>query len=93
MLYQYYVVEIQRDANGNYGHMVYYEYDEDKVKAQRKGESKYYAVLSAAAVSGLPCHAAILFDSEGNPLMNKCYKNEIPQNTTEPETTGGEESE
>lgn len=89
-MYQLYVIEIQRYADGSYGHLVHYVYDENKYKAQCKGESKYYEVLSAAAVSELPSHAAILFDSEGVPLMHKCYKHssqqeESGQTTQEPE--------
>lgn len=70
---QFYIVEIQQYQSGEFGHIVHYAYDEDANKAQLKAESKYYEVLSAAAVSELPSHAAILFSSEGFPMMNKCY--------------------
>lgn len=73
-MYKFYVVEIQRFPNGEYGHIVHEEQDADEETAKNKGESKYYAVLSAAAISTQPSHAAILFDEEGNPLLNKCYK-------------------
>ena len=75
---QFYIVEIQQYANLEYGHIVHFAYDADPTKAQLKAEAKYYEVLAAAAVSELPSHAAILFTAEGFPLMNKCYKHDVP---------------
>jgi hypothetical protein len=87
MVYQYYVVEIQQYQDGTYGHIVHYAYDEDPDKARMKGESKYYEVLSAAAISELPSHAAILFSAEGFPIDHKCYKHTTNvAETAEPET-------
>lgn len=74
---QYYIVEIQQYANGDFGHIVHFAWDEDPNKARLKGESKYYEVLSAAAVSELPTHSAILFTTEGFPVMHQCYKHEV----------------
>lgn len=71
---QFYVVEIQQYENGEFGHIVHYAYDDDPDKARLKGESKYHEVLAAAAVSELPSHAAIMFSTEGFPLMHQCYK-------------------
>lgn len=76
MVYQYYVVEIQKYANGEYGHLVHYVYDANQDKARLKGESKYHEVLAAAAVSELPSHAAIMFSTEGFPIMHQCYTHE-----------------
>lgn len=73
MVYQYYVVEIQQYANGEYGHLVHFAYDENDNTARLKCESKFYEVLAAAAVSELPKHSAIMFDSSGVPQMHKCY--------------------
>ena len=73
-MYQYYVVEIQQYANGEYGHLVHYVYDEDNEQARLKGESKYHEVLAAAAVSNLPTHSAIMFSTDGFPLMHECYR-------------------
>lgn len=89
-MYQYYIVEIQQYKSGEFGHLVHYAYDEDQNKARLKGESKYYEVLSAAAVSDLPSHAAIMFSTEGFPLMNQCYKHEPEPEPEEPETAPGE---
>lgn len=73
MVYQYYVVEIQQYENGEYGHQVHFAYDEDDTKARLKCEAKFYEVLAAAAVSDLPKHSAIMFDSSGVPQMHKSY--------------------
>ena len=73
---QLYVVEIKKNANGEFEHNVNWVWDEDPDKARLKGESKYFEILSQAAVSTLAEHAAILFTSEGFPLMHQCYKHE-----------------
>lgn len=86
-LYQFYIMEIQQYQDGSYGDIKHFAYDEDPDKARLKAESKYYQVLSAAAVSNLPSHAAILFSSEGFPIMNHCYKHDAvpePEETVEP---------
>ena len=83
---QFYVVEIQKYQDGTYGDIKHFAYDEDPDIARLKGESKYYEVLSAAAVSNLPEHAAIMFSSEGFPIMHQCYKHEVtPEPTPEAE--------
>ena len=71
---QFYVLEIQQYANGEYGHIVHFAYDIDPNKARLKGESKYHGVLEAAAISELPSHAAILVGADGFPLMHQCYR-------------------
>ena len=48
---QFYVVEIQQYANGEFGHLVHYAFDADPDKARLKGEAKYHEVLAAAAWS------------------------------------------
>lgn len=70
---QYYVLELQHYANGEYGHLVHIANDSDPRMARLKAESKYHEVLAAAAVSELPTHAAILVNSEGFPIMHDCY--------------------
>lgn len=73
---QLYIVEVKKNANQEFEHNVFWVYDEDPDKARLKGESKYYEVLSAAAISDVAEHSAILFTSEGFPLMHQCYKHE-----------------
>lgn len=88
---QYYIMELQKYVDGSYGDIKHIAYDEDPTKARLKGESKFYEILSAAAISEIPVHAAIMFTSEGVPIMNQRYVHAVPQ--VEPETTdeSGEE--
>ena len=72
-MYQYYIIEIQKHANGEYGHLVHWAFDADADRARMKAESKYHEVLAAAAVSELPQHAAALLASDGTELMRQCY--------------------
>lgn len=78
-MYQFYIIEIQKNANGDFGHNVFWEYDASEEKARLKAESKYYTVLAAAAISELPEHACILFSSDGTPMMNQCYKHTVEE--------------
>lgn len=75
-MYQYYIIEIQKNANGEYGHIVHFAYDENEKQARLKADSKYYEVLSAAAVSSMLTHAATLVSSQGEPLMHMYYDHE-----------------
>lgn len=75
MVTQFYVVEIQQDTPGNYAHLVHYVWDEDPDLAQRKAESKYHEVMMAAALSNTMTHSAILFSTEGYPMMHGFYHN------------------
>lgn len=86
---QYYIIEIQQYANGEYGHIVHFAYDADASKARLKAESKYHEVLAAAAVSELQSHSATLLTADGRSIMNQCYKHPIvvpePEPVVEPE--------
>lgn len=97
---QYYILEIQQYASGEYGHIVHYAFDEDPTKARLKAESKYHEVLAAAAVSELPSHAAVLIATNGNKVMNQCYLHPVvtpepepEEEPTEPETEPTEPTE
>ena len=81
---QYYVIELQKYVDGSYGDIKHVTWDEDPTKARLKAESKFYEVLSAAAVSELPVHAAIMFTSEGVPIMNQRYVHAVAQEEVEP---------
>ena len=92
---QYYIIEIQQYANGEYGHQVHFAYDEDASKARLKAESKYHEVLAAAAISELQSHAATLLTADGRAIMNQCYKHALPveeEPTPEEEVTPNEEA-
>lgn len=72
-MYQFYTAEIMKDANGEFAHDIKWHWDEDPEKARLKGESKFHEICSRAAVSDYAEHAAILFASTGNRIMDKCY--------------------
>lgn len=75
-MFQFYVMEIQQYQSGEYGDIKHFAYDEDLNIARNKARSKYHEVLAAAAVSDCLTHSAILFSSEGVPLLHQCYKHE-----------------
>lgn len=49
-----------------------------------QAESKYHQILTAAAVSTVPKHGAIMLTDEGERLKNECYLH-LPVPTPEPE--------
>lgn len=83
---QYYIIELQTYVDGSYGDIKHVVWDEDPTKARLKAESKFYEVLSAAAVSELPVHAAIMFTSDGVPVTHQKYAHIIAQNETKKKT-------
>lgn len=82
-MYQYYVMEIQKYANGEYGNLTHFAYDEDVDTARLKGEAKYHEVLASAAVSALPTHGAILMSSECQPILYQCYHHKVAEPAAE----------
>ena len=72
-MYQYYTVEVKKTQSGEFEHDVRWHYDENQEKARLKGEAKFHEILARAAVSDYAEHAAILFASTGNRIMDKCY--------------------
>lgn len=75
---QFYIVEIQQARNGEFAHIVHWAWDKDPDVARQKAESTYHSVLAAAAVSDTMSHAAILFSTDGFPVLNQCYKHVAP---------------
>ena len=73
-MYQFYTAEIRKNQSGEFEHDINYFWDENETKAQLKGEAKFHEILSRAAVSDYAEHAAILFSSRGNRIMDKCYR-------------------
>ena len=94
-LAQYYIIEIQQYPNGEYGHIVHYAWDENPDKARLKAEAKYHEILSYAAVSETKKHSAVILSDESFPVMNQCYKHDIPAPAPalEPEPESEPESE
>lgn len=74
---KYVVIEIQTYTDGSVGNLV--TAHDDRLQA----ESAYHGVLSAAAVSQLPCHAAAIMQSDGTLIDSYSYEHEV-------ETEGGE---
>lgn len=62
----YLVVEIQT-SDGKIS-TLNYQFD-----ALNLAEQKYYAILSAAAVSSLDVHAAMIMDNRGTVIKNEFY--------------------
>ena len=65
---KYIVTEIQT-FDGNQVAMLNYDFDDRNL-----ADSKFYLVMSAAAVSALPCHAVVLITNEGQLLNRGMYK-------------------
>lgn len=72
-MYQYYTVEISKNTAGEFEHSVLWHYAETDEAARLKGESKFYEIMSRAAVSEFAEHGAILFSSRCKRIMDKCY--------------------
>lgn len=86
-MFQDYVIEIVKNAEGQYSHNVYWTFDETADKARRKAESKAYELLALAALSETMVHSVTVLSDEGFNVMNKCYKN-IAKPQPEPENNG-----
>lgn len=67
---KYLVIEIQTNTDGTVGNLVY-SYDD-----RNQAESKYHAVLAAAAISALPMHTCDLIQADGILLARQCYVHE-----------------
>lgn len=74
MVYQFYVVEITQDANGEIAHNVTWHWDEDADKAQVKAEAKFHEVFADEGNFTGMMHSAILFSIEGFPIRHEVYK-------------------
>lgn len=88
MIYQYYIFEVKRFANGELEHAVDWAYDEDPGTARLKGESKYHAKMSEAALSDTATHSVVLLGVEGQKILSGCYYHNVnsEQITDDPNT-------
>lgn len=50
----------------------------DQYADKNQAESKFHTVLSAAAVSAVPVHSAVLMTDDGIWLRSECYKHPAP---------------
>lgn len=74
MEYKYAIVELQTAANGTVSSLItakddYYE-----------AESAYHITLASAALSGLPVHAAVMLDNQGNVIHSQAFVREVEEN-------------
>lgn len=63
----YIVIELQTMSDGKVANIV------TQHTSEAEAQSKYHSVLAAAAVSDLPCHAAVLITNEGVVLEDRHY--------------------
>lgn len=63
----YIVMEIQKNSEGQVATLV------NTYESHAQAEQKYHTVLAAAAVSGLPGHAAVMMLDDGYCLKRECY--------------------
>lgn len=72
-MYQYAVVDMRRAVDNTLTHNVYWFSDVDDETARRQAESKYYEILSDAAVSPAAQWSASVIAPEGYCLWYRCY--------------------
>lgn len=63
----YLVIEIQKMNNGQISHLV------TTHKERSEADQKYHAVLSAAAVSNVDVHSAVMLDDTGERIKGESY--------------------
>lgn len=61
------VIEIQTASDGTTS-VLHFTYD-----SENQAWSKFYTILSFAAVSEITCHAAVILDNQGSVLGNMQY--------------------
>ena len=71
------VIEIQTNAAGAVATLTW-QYDN-----LNAAEAKYHSVLSAAAVSALPCHAAVVMTNAGRVVKSEFYRHEEEEQIAE----------
>ena len=67
----YIVIELQTNADGSVSNLVW------AFSSKEQAFSKYHAVLSAAAVSALPVHAAVILDNKGLQIVAQAFEHEV----------------
>lgn len=68
----YIILEIQTFANGQVALLPAITKEN-----RQEAESVYHSILSAAAVSALPMHAAVIMTNEGKVIMQQAYTHEV----------------
>ncbi len=70
----YIVLELQTSNDGTIGNII------TKHDTLQEAESKYYAILSAAALSDVPVHSAVILDNTGMSYGQRAYRHEEEPN-------------
>lgn len=70
----YIVIELQTNPNGTVGNIV------SAYPTQDEAFSKYHNILSYAAVSALPVHAAVILDNHGQQIAAQYFEHEVTPN-------------
>lgn len=78
-MYQYAVVDMRREADNTLTHNVYWFSNIFDETARRQAESKYYELLSDAAVSDAAKWSVSVVAPDGYCLWYRCYETD---NTT-----------
>ena len=66
----YVVVEMQKGQNGKIATIV------TAHETLNEAESKFFAIMSAAAISSVPQHGAFILHADGNVSRNEVYNHE-----------------
>ena len=61
------VIELQTNSDGTVGNLVW------AYASENEAYSKYHSVLSAAAISTLPCHACVVLRNDGQLIAAQAY--------------------
>lgn len=69
----YIVFEIQKNQNGSIGTLV------NSYEDRNTAEQKYHMILSAAAVSSLPVHTAVMLMEDGYLIKKETYRHVIEE--------------
>lgn len=70
----YIVIELQTMPDGAIGNFVFAFIGKTEKENEQDAFSKYFAILSAAAVSSLPCHAAVILTSTGRQIASQFFE-------------------
>ena len=67
---KYIVIELQTASDGTVANLV------TAHDTKNAAEAKYHQILSSAAISNVPIHAAVIIDSCGSFVESRCYEHE-----------------
>ena len=67
----YIVIELQTNADGSVGNFIW------AFSSKEQAFAKYHDVLSKAAVSALPVHAAVILNNHGLQIAAQSFEHEV----------------